>query len=102
MRLTDRLAADDERKRLLVVHRHTAECFANEARGTGRIRIAAWALGVHVDEAHMVGAHRALDLRVARVALVSQPGVFGAPEDLVRLPLVLAPEAEAERLEAHR
>src|SRR5262249_48790759 len=35
-------------------------------------------------------------------ALISKPGVLGPPEDLVRLPSVLAPEGEAERPEAHR
>src|SRR5438093_9834273 len=55
----------------------------------------------------MIGAHRPLDLLVAGVALIARPAAakpaaFGAPVDLVGLPAVLAPEAEAERLEAHR
>src|ERR1700689_2404313 len=41
-------------------------------------------------------------LPLAAVALVAQPGVLATPEDLLGLPDVLAPEAEAERLEAHR
>src|SRR6185436_6294635 len=38
----------------------------------------------------------------AAVALVAEPLVLGTPEDLLGLPDVRAPEAEAERLEAHR
>ena len=37
-----------------------------------------------------------LELAVAAVALVAQPGVLGTPEDLLGLPHVLATEAEAE------
>src|SRR5581483_12481184 len=45
---------------------------------------------------------RPLELPLAGVALVAKPGVLRAPEDLVGLPAVLAPEGEAERLEPHR
>jgi hypothetical protein len=64
--------------------------------------IAVRALRVHVDEAHLHRAQRPLQLAVAGVALVSEPRVLRAPVDLLRLPDVLAAEAEAERLEAHR
>ena len=67
-----------------------------------RIRVAVRPLRVHVDEAHLHGAERTGELPVAAVALVAEPRVLGAPEDLVGLPDVLAPEAEAERLEPHR
>ena len=58
--------------------------------------------GIHVDEAHLHGAERIGELPVAAVALVAEPRVLGAPVDLLRLPDVLAPAAEAERLEPHR
>ena len=32
---------------------------------------------------------------------MAEPGVLGAPEDLLGLPHILAAECEAERLEAH-
>src|SRR5205823_7242118 len=57
---------------------------------------------VHVDQAHLHGAERTGELSLARVALVAEPLVLGAPEDLVRLPDVFSTEAEAERLEPHR
>src|SRR5262249_33231170 len=102
MSLADRVAAHDERKGLLVIHRHAAERFANVLCCSKRIRVEARPLRVHVDQAHVIGAERPLDLPVAGVALVSKPRVLRAPEDLVGLPEVLPPEAEAERLEAHR
>jgi len=48
-------------------------------------------------------AARILEIPVAGVALVTEPGLFLAPVDgLVRLPDIRAPSAEAEGLEAHR
>src|SRR5213075_2124702 len=102
MALAERVAADDERNRLLVVHRHTAEGLSNVPGGCQRIRVAVGPLRVHVDEAHLDGAERTAELPVAAVALISEPRVLRAPEDLVGLPDVLSPEAEAERLEPHR
>ena len=102
MGLADRVAADDERNRLLVIHRHAAERFANVLRCKGRVRVAARPLRIHVDQAHVIGAERPLDFPLVGVALVSEPGVLGPPEDLLGLPEVRSPEAEAERLEPHR
>src|SRR6266511_508325 len=102
MRLAERVSTDDEGNRLLVVHRHAAERLSEVARCKDRIRVASRPLRVHVDQAHVIGAEGSLDLPFAGVALVSQPGVLGAPEDLFGLEDVLSPEAEAERLEPHR
>ena len=96
------VTADDERDRLLVVHRHASEGLPDVPGRGERIGVAVRALGVHVDEAHLHGAVGLGELPVAAVALVAQPGVLRAPEDLLRLPEVLAPEAEAKGLEAHR
>ena len=100
--LAERVAADDERHRLLVVHRHAAEGLADVPGRGQRVGVAVRALRVHVDQAHLHGAERAAELPVAAVALVAEPGVLGAPEDLLGLPDVGPPEAEAEGLEAHR
>ena len=68
-----------------------------------RVRVAVRALRVDVDEAHLDGAQRLLELAVARVALVAQPLLLRAPVDvLVGLPDVRAPAGEAEGLKAHR
>ncbi len=79
-----------------------AEGLSNVPGGSQRIRVAVGPLRIHVDQAHLHGAERTGELPVAAVALISEPGVLRPPEDLVRLPDVLSPEAEAERLEPHR
>ena len=100
--LAEGVAAGDQRDRLLVVHRHPGEGLPDVAgRGEG-VGVAVRPLRVDVDEAHLHGAERAGELPVAAVALVGEPCVLRPPEGLLRLPDVLAPEAEAERLEPHR
>src|SRR5579883_1504410 len=98
----ERVAANNERNGLFVIHRHAAERFANVLRCEARVRVAAWPLRVHVDQAHVVSGEWSHELSVLGMALVAQPGILCAPEDLLRLPDILSPEAEAERLEPHR
>src|SRR5688572_17937772 len=86
VRLPDRVTADDERKRLLVVHRHAAEGLADELAREGRVRVAAGPFRVHVDETHVIGAERSLEVAFRRVASIAQPAVFRTPHDLFRLP----------------
>src|SRR6185503_15475298 len=95
--LAEAVAAGDQGDRLLVVHRHAREGFADVARRGERIGVAVRAFRVDVDQPHLHGAEVPFELAVARVALVAQPGVFGAPVDaLLRLPGVRASAAEAE------
>ena len=102
MRLAERVPAGDEGDGLLVVHGHPPERLADvDGRGQ-RVRVAVGALRVHVDEAHLDGGQRVGELAVAAVALVIEPGVLRAPVDVLGLPGVLAPAAEAERREPHR
>ena len=100
--LAEGVATGDERDGLLVVHGHALERLADVDGGLLRIGLAVGALRVHVDEAHLHGAERTAELALAAVALVAEPLVLGAPVDLLRLPHVLATEAEPEGLEAHR
>jgi hypothetical protein len=102
--LAEGVAARDEGDRLLVVHRHLGERHPDVVGGGERVRLALRALRVHVDQAHGDVGQRALELQrvLVPVALVAEPGVLGAPEDLLGLEDVLAAEGEAERLEAHR
>src|SRR5205823_5118695 len=102
MGLADGMAADDERNGFLVVHRHASERFANVPCCRERIRLPAGPLGIHVDQTHLHCAERLVELAIAAVALISEPRLFRAPENLVGCPFVFSPEAEAERLEAHR
>jgi len=99
--LAERVTAGDERDGLLVVHRHPGERLADVAGGRQGVRVAVRALGVDVDQAHLDRAERVGELPLTAVPLVAEPGVLGAPEDLLRLPDVLATEREAEGLEAH-
>src|SRR5262249_23528990 len=80
--LADRVAADDECNRLLIVHRHAGKRLANVTGGKRRVRLAARALRVHVDQAHVIGAERPLHRPAIDVALIAKPGVLGPPEDL--------------------
>ena len=102
MALAERVTADDECHRLLVVHRHARERLSDVDGRRQRIRVAVRALGVHVDQPHLHGTERTGQLPLAAVALVAEPRVLRSPEDLVGLPDVGPPEAEAERLETHR
>src|SRR2546422_1597770 len=101
--LAEGVTAGDERNRLFVVHRHTAERFANIPGRRDGIRVAVRALRIDVDQTHLNGAERSFEVPVAGVAFVIQPPVLGAPVDVsFRLPDVLATAAETEGLESHR
>ena len=102
MGLADRVAADDERNRLLVVHGHPSEGLANVPGGGDRIRGAVGPLRIHINQAHLHGGERFREFPLAAVSLVSEPRVLRAPENLVGFPDVFSPEAESERLETHR
>ena len=102
MGLADRVAAHDERNRLLVVHGHAAKGLADVPGGSHRIGVARGPFRIHVDEAHLHGAERLGEFPVAAIALVSQPGVLRTPEDVLGLPDVGPAETEAKRFEAHR
>jgi len=71
-------AAGNERYGFLVVHRHAGKGFTDVPWPQRWIRVAVGAFGVHVNEAHLYGGERFLEIAVARVALVSQPCVLRA------------------------
>jgi hypothetical protein len=103
MRLAEGVPSGDERHRFFVVHRHSAERLANvPGRGDG-IRLAVWSFRIHVDETHLHGGERILELTVAAIPLVAEPRGLGSPVDvLFGFPDVLPSAGEAERLESHR
>src|SRR5262249_21884494 len=70
VRLAKAVTARDQRDGLLVVHRHAAEGLADVPGGGDRIRLAVRSLGIDVDQAHLHGAKRALEITIAAVALV--------------------------------
>ncbi len=97
------MTTGNQRHGFFVVHRHAAEGFTNVPGRRERIRVAVRPFRVDVDQTHLHGGERVLQIAVAAVALVRQPLAFGAPVDaLVGLPDILAPAAETERLETHR
>src|SRR6187402_1440366 len=103
VRLTETVAAGDQRHRFFVVHRHAREGLSDVAGRRDGVGIAIRALGVHVDEAHLHRSQRILEVAFAGVTPVIEPGFLGAPVHvLIRLPNVFATAAEAEGLEAHR
>ncbi len=103
MTLAEGVPAGDQRDGLFVVHGHACEGLSNVTAGGDRIRIAVRPFRVHVDQAHLHGGERILEIPVAGVALVAKPLALGSPVNvLFRLPDVFAPAAEAEGLESHR
>src|SRR5262245_22437417 len=66
------------------------------------IRLAVRAFWIDVDEAHLDGAQRVLQIALAAIAFVAEPGSFWTPIQFLRLPLIGAPACKAKRLEAHR
>ncbi|MET3220545.1 hypothetical protein ABIF35_001332 [Bradyrhizobium japonicum] len=102
MGLAEGMTAGDQRDGFLVVHRHAEEGLADVLCRGDRVRLAVRAFRIDVDEAHLHRAERLGELAFAAVALIAQPGAFGTPIELFRLPDVGATAGETERLEAHR
>ena len=124
VRLAEGVAAGDQGHGLLVVHGHAAEGVANVLGGEHRVGPAVGAFGVDVDQAHLHGGERVLEIarvhdfavvlrvddavafnagRALRIALVAaQPLRLAAPVHVeVGLPHVGPAAGEAEGLEAH-
>lgn len=112
VRLAKSVASGDQGNSLGVVHAHAAEGLANvEGRRDG-VTIAVGALGVDVDEAHVSGSERLLEVAsaagkvcaavVTNVVALGHEGCLGAPEHaFIRLPRVGPTGTKAEDREAH-
>src|SRR5206468_7670774 len=97
------VAASDQRDGLFVIHRHAREGLADIPGRSDWIRLAVRPFRIDVDQTHLHGTERILEVAVAGVALIRQPLAFGPPIDvLFWFPGVDAATTEAERLEAHR
>src|SRR5262249_45976661 len=65
--------------------------------------ITVWPLRIHVDQAHLNGAERILEIPVTGVTLVGKPLALRPPVNVrFWLPDVLTSTGETERLESHR
>ena len=80
MGLAEGVSAGDQRDGLFIVHRHAAEGLANVTGRRDRIGIAIRAFRVHVDQAHLHGAERVLELAITRVALVAASQLSSLPQ----------------------
>ena len=67
--LAEGVAAGDQRDGLLVVHRHAAEGLADVAGRRDRIGVAVRAFRVDVDQAHLHGGERILEVAAVDVAI---------------------------------
>ena len=105
--LAEGVPAGHQGHRLLVVHGHAREGLAHVTPAGHRVGPAVGAFGVHVDQAHLHGSQRVLEVALAAVAAAwlvarGEPLLLGAPVDVfLGCPDVLAAAAEAEGLEAH-
>ena len=95
------VAAGDQGHGFLVVHGHAAKALADLLRRGQRVRHAGRAFGVHVDQAHLRGAHAFAQVALRVVAVTAQHLRFRAPVHQLGLPVIAAPAGKAEGLEAH-
>jgi len=99
--LAEGVTTGDQRHGFVIVHGHPREGLADvDGRRLG-VRLAVRAFRIHVDQAHLHGTQARVQLPLAAVALIAQPGAFRSPEQLFRLPGVGTATAETEGLEAH-
>ena len=103
MRLAKGVAARDQRHRLVVVHRHAGEGFADIMGRGCRVAIAAGPFGVDVNEPHLHRRQRVFEIARAAIArLVVQPVGLGAPIDVVlAFPGILAATGKARHRQSH-
>ncbi len=103
MAFAEGVAAGDQGNGFLVVHRHAGEGLANVARCRHRVGLAVGAFGVDVDQAHLHGGERVLEVAIAAVAFIAKPGLLRPPVNVfLGFPCVGAAAAKTESLEAHR
>src|SRR5579871_5173922 len=95
------VATCNQRNGFLVVHRHTAKCFANVSGCRNGIRFAVWTFRIHIDQSHLHSGKRILKIAIACVALVTEPLAFWPPVKFFRFPNIGAATTEAESLEAN-
>ena len=102
MVLSEGVPARDQRDRLFVVHRHSGEGLADVDRGFERIRFGVGAFGIDVDQTHLDGGQRVLEVTLTGVAFVAEPFLLRTPVDvLIGLPDVFPSAGEAKGLEPH-
>src|SRR5262245_40764134 len=101
MGLAKRMAASDQGNSFFIAHRHSRKRLANVECCRDRVRLAVWPLRIDVNEAHLDGSERILQLTLAAIPFIAEPRSLRTPIKLLRLPCVLTSAAKTEGLEAH-
>ena len=102
MGFTKRVAPGNQRNGFFVVHRHAGECFTDVSGRRKRIRFTVRSFRVHIDQTHLNGCERVLQLSVTGIAFVAKPFSFRAPVNVfLWFPNVFATTCEAKCLEPH-
>ena len=97
------VSAGNQRHGFFVIHRHAGERFPNVPGGSDGIRLAVRPFRIHIDQTHLNGTERVLQLSVAGVAFISEPLTFRSPVNIhFWFPDILTPSRETERRESHR
>ena len=101
MGLAEGMAAGNQRSRLFIVHPHATESLPDGMSSRLRIGLAARALGIHVDQAHLGGAQRRMQLPVLVAPIEGEPLALGSPVHVFGVPGIDPTAGEAQGLEAH-
>lgn len=112
MGLAEGVSTGDESNSLLVIHTHAVESHADIESRIGGDRVAVGSLGVDIDQTHVGGSERLLEVLsaltnisaavVADIITLRDEGGLGTPVDaLIRLPGVGTTTSKAKGLEVH-
>ena len=93
--------AGNQSDRLFIVHPHAAESLAYGVSGRLRIGIAARALRVHVDQAHLRSAERMMQFSFRIAPVGGEPLALRSPVHFRGFPGIDTATSETEGLEAH-
>ena len=99
--LTEGVTTSDQRYCLGIVHCHTAESLANIVSSERRVWITVWPFRVYIDETHLNGSERIVELTLTAVSLISEHDFFRSPVNEVRLPIISSTTGKAKGFEAH-
>mmetsp|Transcript_4536 Transcript_4536/g.10905 ORF Transcript_4536/g.10905 Transcript_4536/m.10905 type:complete len:217 (-) Transcript_4536:206-856(-) len=110
MRLSECVPSSDQRNRLLVIHRHPAECRANVTSSIQSVAIAIRPFWIYIDQTHLDCAKRLLQVSrrttttslFRSMSLIRQPFLLGTPVDLIVGRVRVSPtECESKGTKAH-
>ena len=96
------MTTGDERDGFLVIHGHAGKSLADVLGGSQRVGFTVRTFRIDIDQTHLHGGKRLIELALVLVAFVAQPGAFRSPVDVfLRLPDIGTATGKTEGLEAH-